>query len=241
MVLYRRLLGAMAALLGIALAARADTDFDRLLFTFAPPPGSVQQATLTLRLGGFSGLVDLGGFQVNAFALQGSGGQLLDLTPLLFPGGLLDQGTVGTQPVTVALPNVGGGLDWLALGAVGIRASLTDIDDGLFGLDYLFLEVTTSGGQASSLLGDRDWFGLGSEPGVNADLPGLPADILPLRSDGSLFDGAVSNITIDTIPSPVPEPACLTLFGTGALGLLRYRPRRRRAVPRSGFPEESKT
>ena len=208
-------------------SASADTDFDLLFFNLGSVDGTIEAAELTIRPGGFTGVDFIGDFQVNQFALQGADGDFLDLTRLMFPEGLLDQGPLGTEPVSVSLANDVGVLDWMAVGPVGIYASLTDTDDGYFAIDFMSLEVFTSTGTFMSLLGDQDYFGLGNEPGKNAPLPGPPQEVLPFENGTSIFDIALSGVTINTIPAP----SALALLAVGALFPASKRCRRRQVLP----------
>ncbi len=113
-----------------------------------------------------------------------------------------------------------------AFGLTVFEARLFDTAGGIFGgtLDTLFVVHTTSL-QSGSVSWD-----LSSYTGLT--LLGLDFRLINMDA-GIIFNGTTTTISnlaiVDNLPSPVPVPAAVWLFGTALVGLVGYSKRRKAA------------
>ena len=187
-------------------------------FSYAPVTNAILGASLSINFAAMTANPTVGGTTVNELRLwDASGLTFLDLSQPLFgtapwpASPLINQGPLQTGFFSANISPAF--FPVLLSGAVGMTAHLTDTADGVFALDTIQLNITTSTGTILSYYGSpADGFGIGIAPGGN--LPGTLPGSLPFTGTG--FDEAVSGKFIDAIPEPKP----IALLGGGLLILL---------------------
>lgn len=228
MLLFR--LAAQWLLVVVAFLAMAGTSTAG--FIYSPISGSITGAMFNADFAGLTAHRYFDGIPVNEVVLFDPFAHVapVDLSEQLFGTSeflagdtpSIDLGSDQTRVYSIPIPDAF--FPALATGRVGLSFLFSDTGDGMFAMDFLSLDITSTDGIYRAIINSNDGYGKGLAD--NGNLSGPVFDILPPDSTGTGFDETISSKS--DYNNPIPEPGTALLAGAGAFLLSFVRRRNKR-------------